>query len=191
MSSGQISELDAAIDSLRRAIAILNNNDWGSQPIGGKYGELLVAKQLWSSKPLLGRSRKKRSADIYLQHLQKGIEVKWGIVYETPFTWWGWGFGSGNQIRRRKFDICVLLAGRKDGTTAHQFVITTDEMQMLRPRAGGIPENRKSYFLLFSEKWEEFKRFRRVPQNELEERINLHPDKFDNRWDKVSMENLK
>ena len=152
-----------AIGLLERIIRLSFENSWNvHSAVGGKYGELLVAKELWDHEPQMGKKRKALGADIFLSKTQKRIEVKWGMLHwnaddhyfkdrgEIPF--WGWGFSAGRQFLKDRFDYCVLLAARKDDATpdgGHTFVLTPKEMRReMKSRVSGEGgRKKKTYFI--------------------------------------------
>lgn len=128
-------DLEIAVKSLEKVICISFSNNWNvHSAIGGKYGELFAACELWKWDPQIGNLRKEirglerpTSADIVLLGTRKKIEVKWGMLHHKPddfyfksrggVPYWGWGFSSGKQFKDGKdgkFDYCVLLAARKN-----------------------------------------------------------------------------
>lgn len=174
--------------------------------IGGKYGELYVARELMQHRPLLGKGRDKakgiknpRSADIILEKTGKKVEVKWGALHHEQddyyfqtrgkTEYWGWGFGEkGSQFRKNKFDYCVLLCAEKNGAKpVHIYVVTADEMKdHMKDRISGEGGRKKtSYFLEVSDDPEFFHR-RQNQKNpiepcELEKLIRKDP-KHSERW---------
>ena len=139
--------------------------------IGGKYGELYVAKELMQHEPLLGKKRDEaknvqnpRSADIVLKKTGKKIEVKWGALHYKKddyyfrtrgrTEYWGWGFSKGTQFLKDKFDYCVLLCAERDGARPVKvYVVTAEEMRkyMEKRVSGEGGKNAYSFFVEVSE----------------------------------------
>lgn len=181
-------------------------------PIGGKYGELFVAYNLWSHEPKLGSERykvedvtKPGSSDIILANTKKRIEVKWGILHHRPedpvvkraegIPFWGWGFSKGNQFKEGKFDYCILLAAEKDGACPkHIFVISLDEMteySMGGKRKSAV-FTKGSFFIEFSENEDFYHKRKWHPQgpSALEESLFRNSKEYEMRWRKLKKNGL-
>jgi len=139
--------------------------------IGGKYGELWVASELWRYKPRLAKERydvkgveKRGSCDIILEKTSKKLEVKWGMLHHRKndefvkkvregVPYWGLGFSGGTQFTKGKFDYCILLAAEKDGAhPQHTFVIKVDDMtesSMGGKRKGAF--GKENFYIEFSD----------------------------------------
>lgn len=113
-------------------------------PVGGKYGEIFVASELWNHDPKLASHRSSvegiqnpNSCDVVLGSTKKKLEVKLAMLHQDDHysekcggvPYWGWGFSNGEQFKDRKFDYCILLAAEKGGAKpVHIFVLKLDEM---------------------------------------------------------------
>jgi len=154
-------DVEEAIELLDKVIRLSFANHWNvHSAVGGKYGELFVAKELWEHQPLIGKERKIRGADVFLARTGKRIEAKWGMLHHEPddyyfkvrgsVPYWGWGFSKGNQFLRNRFDYCVMLAARRnEAAPQHVFVLTLGEMRkgMGLRVSGEAGKKARSYFI--------------------------------------------
>jgi len=176
--------------------------------IGGKYGELYVAKELMQYEPLLGKRRDEaksvenpRSADIVLKKTAKKIEVKWGALHheENDYyfrtrgktEYWGWGFSKGTQFLKDKFDYCVLLCAERNGARPVKvYVVTAEEMRKYVEKriSGEGGKNAYSFFLEVSENPNFFERRRNqkrpIKPCKLEFMIR-DSQRYEERWDEL------
>lgn len=180
--------------------SLINNLNIHSS-LGGKYGELFVAYNLWSHEPKLARERyevkdvkKPGSCDIVLAKTKKRIEVKWSMLHhrlEDPvmrgfeeISFWGWGFSKGTQFKKDKFDYCILLAAKKDeALPKHIFVIKRNEMTELIGKERKSALGGRSYFIEFSNN-EDFYNKRKWSRGKslLESSLFKDRSKYETRW---------
>jgi hypothetical protein len=187
-----IDELSSAVGYLEKALTIIINRGWTPKDIGPKYAELLVANKLKKFRPKIGDERKsdEKSSDIYLAKINKKIEVKWsnlhfwkGCKKHGNIEAWDCRFGD-EQIKKRKFDFFVMVTSHKNRKPKF-YIFTFEELKSLKKvdvKAG------KGYdiALYCKPKFELIMNCKDcVEKMKVERDLNLHPKKYESRWDKI------
>jgi len=199
---------EEVLHALERVIRFsLKNNLNTHSSVGGKYGELWVASELWAHDPKLAGERRKikgirnpTSSDIVLAKTLKKVEVKWGMLHHRVddglvkrvqgVEFWGWGFSKGTQFLDGKFDYCVLLAAEKDGAKPeHVFVLKCEEMthdSMGGLRRSGL-SSRGSYYIEYSEDCDYYHKRRWHPEGPSKVEKALYDGSIDHkkRWEEL------
>jgi hypothetical protein len=149
----------------------------------GMYAESLVAQKLLEN----GRNVVFHAPDFDL--LVDGglkIEVKCGLLYNYGA---GASFNKGTQIIERKFDYCVFVVIDRENFKPEKFFIFTRkqlaECTKLRPR---LTTKETPSILFYYKDLKEFQEDARKagePIFDIEIDLSLHPELYENRWDKI------
>ncbi|MEM3062379.1 MAG: hypothetical protein QW303_02370 [Nitrososphaerota archaeon] len=120
------------LEPLEDAIKKLNNMNISTARVGGLLSEIWVASELekLGLKPRLGNNRKDKKADIYLDEINKRVEVKYAKPhYFHGIKAWGFNFGNGSQIKEEKFDFCVLVIADDCGIPKEAYILALKELK--------------------------------------------------------------
>jgi hypothetical protein len=195
-------DLKRIADLLEECVRILARPDGISHgtvspAIGSKFAEFWVANRLAEYQPQIWKSRNKGGADIYLRRIDKNIEVKYSTLRsEWKTKWkeisdcnWGWAFGKGKQFEDKRFDFCVLVAAAETGAPEKCFVIPVEDFHhSMKKRKGVYPEDRKGSYCaidLFRAREDYNSWKRKVGGCPLEDVLNEHPERYENKWDLI------
>ena len=178
-------------ESLEDVFKVLTDAGVVDNALRHRYAEYLVASVL-SKKGYdvqLSNERANTKADIYLADKGISVEVKSGKCDKD-----GWAvasFGTGDQIKKRKFDYCVFLTFSKkgEGKVRDIFIFTRGELKGLRPRKEiAIHTDTNSVLLLLAPSLQEYRKemqaYRsRIPKIEYD--LNKNPRKYSEKWNKI------
>lgn len=163
---------------------MLNQAGLEKRELRSAYAELLVARKLERFGPQVWNERKNKNADIYLEHLDKRVEVKSTSLKEGTF--WDWAF-QFSQIRKHKFDYCVLVAFRNQWQVLHTFVMTSKDLGHLKLKRRNSLAGTNTYIEYFKDKREYLSSLKRgtIEKVETEYLLNTRPSLFENRWEDI------
>src|SRR5438128_1445592 len=106
--------------SLKVVFSELERSNVKDHAIRHRYAEFFVASELRKrghTVQLLGE-REDKNADIYLPDTKKRVEIKSG---KTDGDDWAYAsFGKGTQIKRNRFDYCVLVTFASEDETVKE-----------------------------------------------------------------------
>jgi hypothetical protein len=168
------SKIDAVLESLGQAVHDVEKLNRSIGQLRAIYTELYVAKKLEKCEPQLGYDREVRTADIYLARSGKLVEIKAdekGVFSgEADFAW----SISPKQLDG-KFDYCVMIGYSESLKIEKVFVFTAKDFkkepkhnpEFIRDLAG----------VCYGQTYR--------GHTPLEKRLHLHPEEFENRWDKI------
>lgn len=178
----QVEELETISNGLKTALKYAKDAR-RVMALQGMYAESLVAKKLLENK----HSVEFHSPPFDLSvDREKRMEVKCGKL-------WIWGagasFGKGNQITENKFDFCVFVVIHADTyEPLKYFVFTLEELKECAAPRPDLTEPNTPCILFYyrdSKNLEESKAKGELVF-EIEKELVDHPEKFENRWDKIS-----
>lgn len=178
--------------SLDDAFKVLTDAGVVDNTLRHRYAEYLVALAL-SRKGYdaqLSNERANTKSDIYLADKGISIEVKSGKCDED-----GWAvasFGTGDQIRKKKFGYCVFLtfSGEREGKVQNTFVFTRDELEeVTKPRKGIASHiDTNPCLLLLAPSIKEYKKYMQAHKAQklhIEYDLNKNPRKYSEKWNKI------
>ncbi len=178
--------------NLKQVLDVLHNNGLEDRVLRSKYAEFLVAREI----ALRGydvqvlNERDVKSADIYIPKIDRRVEVKSGVFkVESGIMTTDASFGKGNQIKERKFDICVFVAF--DGINPEFYIFTLNELLEVgeneRVNIADHP-NTNPCLLILCKNYEDYEKYLKMHNEKmLNIEIDLHknPKKYKDRWDKI------
>lgn len=182
--------------SLEKVFRELNRTGQSDTGIRQRYAEYLVASVLAREKKGLKvqilDERAETSADICLIS-KKGklirIEVK--SAKENQAGWAFASFGMGEQIRRKKFDYCVVLTFHKaKEKVLDRLVFAADELKEIatkpRPRFARHATNTCLLMCSHSNSIKQYEDYMQGHRRfEIERTLLRYPRKFKNAWGKI------
>ncbi|HHT9119396.1 MAG TPA: hypothetical protein ACFYD3_02485 [Candidatus Hypogeohydataceae bacterium YC41] len=155
-----------------------------------EIGELYVICELEKKGYHCNRKGGQASFDIYIQDLDKRIEVKTSLLgneYSEKIRYCGWVVKRRNQKKENKFDtmVCVALdytfTKPKFYIFTHAEAFSVDDVKSRRfkndQKKIHIFENRESYKNAIKSEPDYVTKYERY--------INEHPSKFLDKWDKI------
>ena len=125
--------------NLKKLLRDLSKLKLSPSRIGSLYGEMYVYNRLIEFLPTIGKKRKEKSADIYLDGVKDGykkIEVKWSVYGAWEgHAHCGWKF-SKKQLT--SVDYFVLMSTKKGSYTELEwiFAVPRKELETTEPREG-------------------------------------------------------
>lgn len=153
--------------------------------IEGMYAESLVAQKFMKN----GRAVEFHGGRFDLEVDGKyRIEVKCGKLWEFGASA---SFGKGKQIAEEWFDYCVFVI--IDGETFHPlkfFVFSRKELKECATYRPEITMKETPSILFYYRDFKEFVRKSETtgePIFNIEKRLHHHPEKFQDRWDKIGL----
>ena len=159
--------------------------------IRDRYAEYYVASVLAKKGyqvQLLGE-RDDKKADLYLQDIDKRIEVKSGI-YED-----GWAyasFGVGSQIKNDKFDYCVFVTFSEfsEGAVKDHYIFTREELREVIKRRKGVAAHEETNPCLLMrapslKAYSNYIKKDKVMSFRIERDLLKHPEKYRNAWETI------
>jgi len=184
-----IKNLDETLKSLERAMNKLKELGYPIGRVRSIYGELYVTKKLTNLKPQVGGSRKyNTSADIYLEEINKYVEVKSCEKHKmTENATWVWTFGE-KQIKDRKFDYAVLIGfGENSFNIEKVFVLSCNELADLRLREDSVRKEGTVYISYYDnpKDYEKDIQDKEIEDVKIEKELNKYSEKFEDRWGEI------
>lgn len=180
-------------ESLETALTEIARAGLKDRDIRHVYSEFRVASLLADrghSVQVLGE-REVRSADIYLPHIRKRVEVKSCKAYEEDgqVDWAYASFAKGNQIKNDKFDYCVFVVfDRSSEKVRTTFVFTKDELkEVANIRENLVAAHQRDTnfcFLCCAPTLEAYQSWGVKPFR-IERDLLRHPKKYLDAWDKI------
>lgn len=174
--------------NLHYAMKVLGANDLAGHTLRPRYAEYYVAHQLSKNghRPKMLGERYAKSADIYLEHTEKRIEVKSGR-HEDGESYAS--FADGRQITDKKLDYCVFVIFDEETEGKVREVLAFSRKQLLTlttttRRGYGRHKNNQCLLARVTDykdyaEWMEQNNF---PIPHIEKHLNKHPAKYRKQW---------
>ncbi len=186
----KVGSLKDIVDKFEKILKEISVSELEDSKIRCRYAEYLVASELEKrghSVQILNE-RDETSADIYLTDIKKKIEVKSG-KYDND-GWTDASFGLGKQIKNGKFDYCIFVTFSKseEGKIEEIFIFTREELKEVANISRNVArfQSTNSCLLLRCRIFAEYKDWmKNHKQLKIEEELNEHPEKFNQKWDKI------
>mgnify|MGYP001027441132 CR=1 FL=1 len=175
-----VEKLEAAVD----AIGMTEHEDTRIMPI---YIEYWVANKIADKTEHETEIVNRRGYDILLSEKNIKIEVKSG-KYNGFVA--GASFGMGSQIRDRKFDFCIFVTYDIDLSPKEAMIFKREELEEVaskpRPEVTRYPKTNACVLFRYDTLEDYVRTIDEKNQLEIEIDLHKHPEKFVNRWDKIS-----
>lgn len=178
-------DIDTALASLEKSITELHNLNYvgALSKVRGIYSELFVAKKLASYSPVID------SSDVWLESIEKKIEVKSNRRGERTNgdAEYYWQIGKRQYAGPNPFDYLVLM-GYDDEidplVRQKEFIFTREELKpILRIRKDPIKKGAEYYGIGFFPNAKQDHNSTEYDPADLE--LSLHPEKYSGKWNKI------
>ncbi|MFZ3058298.1 MAG: hypothetical protein WA102_01050 [Candidatus Methanoperedens sp.] len=188
----KVDALKGIRDSMKDVLKVLTQSGIVDSKLRSRYAEYLVGYKLAKRGHAvqLSGERQDKNADIYIDDIQKRVEVKSG-KYAGGRAWAS--FGNGKQISKNKFDYCVFVTFDEfDESKVNEiFIFTRKELKEIaehtRKDFAAHPKTNPCLLLRCRnfKAYEEYMDSESQRKLKIEISLNKHPKKYNRAWDKI------